>query len=545
MSETPGPRQYELAAEFRQALADCRDLYRSSATDTVELDVKPRGGSTDEFVKWMLRLHQGLLIKVFVETVQADDHWSDGERLLAEELAEHLWNERLSGERLEQRLRQSFAGARKLRWRLLLGPFAQSTALRWRCGELQTIVMRLANLVAKIDGRLHPDTVRHLTALESEMWRYLGGDCVEEEADHDDIDVDDAVETADGEETTDSRSKEERLADALAELDGLIGLNSLKHEVHQLVSFLKVQTERTRLGLSETSVSLHMVFGGNPGTGKTTVARLVGKIFGAMGILAKGHLVETDRSGLVAVYLGQTAPKTNKKIDEALDGVLFIDEAYSLHSGNDRDTYGDEALQVILKRAEDDRDRLVVIMAGYPKPMHRLLKSNPGLSSRFSHKLEFPNYSALELCQIFQLFCEKNNYILPPTARVRLMTGFDHAVRRADEHFGNGRLARNVFQRAIRRQASRVAPITPLTREVLMTLEADDIVIEGVPLEILSDPAAQTRQLNMRCPHCEAPNAISPATLGKTIICRTCGKSVRADWGELSDDPPGFHDSGN
>src|SRR5204863_1738957 len=173
----------------------------------------------------------------------------------------------------------------------------------------------------------------------------------------------------------------------LAELDELIGLAAIKQEVRTLANYLKLERRRGEAGLADTAMSLHMVFTGNPGTGKTTVSRIIGKIFAAMGVLKKGHLVETDRSGLVAGYAGQTGPKANAKIDEALDGVLFIDEAYSLVAQDGQDSFGNEAMQALLKRSEDDRNRLVVILAGYPEEMKSLLDSNPGLSSRFSRVL--------------------------------------------------------------------------------------------------------------------------------------------------------------
>jgi SpoVK/Ycf46/Vps4 family AAA+-type ATPase len=202
-------------------------------------------------------------------------------------------------------------------------------------------------------------------------------------------------------------STEELLRETLAELDQLIGLDAIKRDVHGLVNFLKVQAERKKFDLPQTKISLHAVFQGNPGTGKTTVARLFGRILGAMGILAKGHLVETDRSGLVAEYAGQTGPKTNRRIDEALDGVLFVDEAYSLVAEKGDDPYGAEALQTLLKRMEDNRDRLVVILAGYPRPMQRLLRTNPGLASRFSRTFDFPDYTAPELGRIFEGMCRQ------------------------------------------------------------------------------------------------------------------------------------------
>ena len=197
-----------------------------------------------------------------------------------------------------------------------------------------------------------------------------------------------------------------------------------------------------------------------------------------MQILEKGHTVETDRSGLVAEYAGQTGPRVNKRVNEAADGVLFIDEAYSLIAARGDDPFGEEAVQVLLKRMEDDRERLVVVLAGYPRPMRRMLRSNPGLSSRFQRTFDFPDYTADELVQIFECMCKKNRYVLAQSARERLRAGFQSLVDRRDEHFGNGRLARNLFEDAVRRLANRIVEISPITRELLTRLEPEDVHIE-------------------------------------------------------------------
>ena len=261
---------------------------------------------------------------------------------------------------------------------------------------------------------------------------------------------------------------------ALKELNSLIGLSSVKSEINTLTNYIKVQNMRAEKGMKVSPVSYHCVFTGNPGTGKTTVARIVSEIYKELGILKKGHLVETDRSGLVAEYVGQTAVKTNKIIDSALDGVLFIDEAYSLVDGGQSD-YGKEAISTLLKRMEDDRDRLVVILAGYTDDMKRFIDSNPGLQSRFNRYIEFPDYSSDELFQIFESSTKKYEYKLTDTASEVLKEVLNKAVEGKDKSFGNGRYVRNLFERVVENQANRISIVPDITAESLATIEEEDI----------------------------------------------------------------------
>lgn len=271
-----------------------------------------------------------------------------------------------------------------------------------------------------------------------------------------------------------SKSRKKESAAPKSELDSLIGLASVKKEVQTLTNFIKIQQKREEQGLKSSSLSYHCVFTGNPGTGKTTVARIVAGIYKELGVLKRGHLVETDRAGLVAEYVGQTAVKTNKIIDSALDGVLFIDEAYSLVGGGESD-YGKEAIATLLKRMEDDRDRLVVILAGYTEDMKRFIDSNPGLQSRFNRYIEFPDYSTEELLQIFEVNMRKYDYHFGDGAKEVLQQYLENAVANKDANFGNGRFVRNVFEKALERQANRLASENNLTTERLSAIEKEDI----------------------------------------------------------------------
>jgi hypothetical protein len=263
------------------------------------------------------------------------------------------------------------------------------------------------------------------------------------------------------------------LEELLAELDGLIGLAPVKAEVKLVTNLLQVQKLRKERGLPTSESSRHLVFTGNPGTGKTTVARLLAQIYRTLGIVEKGHLVETDRAGLVAGYVGQTALKVKEVFDSALGGVLVIDEAYALNRGGDND-FGKEATDTLVKLIEDHRDDIAVIAADYPDEMHAFIESNPGLRSRFPRYLHFLDYTTDELVAIFESMCKKSSYTVTAGARDAARSFFGAQVR--DKGFGNGRIARNLFESAMAHQATRLVAIEDPTNEQLMELVAEDIV---------------------------------------------------------------------
>lgn len=261
--------------------------------------------------------------------------------------------------------------------------------------------------------------------------------------------------------------------DCFEELESLIGLDNIKRDVKNLIDFVALSKKREAAGLKSLPLSLHMVFSGNPGTGKTTVARLLGKIYKQIGVLSKGHLVEVDRSGLVSGYVGQTAIKTTEVINSAIGGVLFIDEAYSLvKGGND---FGQEAIDTILKAMEDHRDDLIVIVAGYPELMNTFISSNPGLKSRFSKFLYFDDYNESELEQVFLRFCNKYEYELSDEARVFLHNYMCTLVEEKDDNFANARDVRNFFEQAIRNQASRLMEIENPTEDQMKNITVGDL----------------------------------------------------------------------
>ena len=260
----------------------------------------------------------------------------------------------------------------------------------------------------------------------------------------------------------------------MAELEDLVGLEEVKKDVKNLMNLVKVRKLRQQYELPVPPMSLHMVFVGNPGTGKTTVARLVSGLYAAIGVLSKGQLVEVDRSGLVAGYVGQTALKTQEAIKSALGGVLFIDEAYSLASGGEND-FGRESIETILKAMEDHRDDLIVIVAGYTVPMEKFIHSNPGLESRFNKYFFFPDYNGEQLMEMFRIRCRKNGYTMSEETEKAATAYFTQLYEERNENFGNGRDVRNVFEDMVVRQANRVAAMEEPTKEDLMAVLPEDL----------------------------------------------------------------------
>ena len=265
----------------------------------------------------------------------------------------------------------------------------------------------------------------------------------------------------------------EKMEDLLAELDSYIGLGVVKEEVHNLINMVQVYKLREQHDLPTTDMSLHMVFTGNPGTGKTMMARMMARIYRSLDILSRGQLVEVDRSGLVAGYVGQTAIKTQKVIEKAMGGVLFIDEAYALNGRSEND-FGQEAIDTILKAMEDHRDDLVVIVAGYTDLMDRFIHSNPGLESRFNRFLLFDDYTTDEMVEIFRMQCKKGCYQLMEEAQPLIRDYI--AEESADDSFGNARGVRNLFEHVLVAQNNRLAAMEKITREDLMTITAADVL---------------------------------------------------------------------
>ncbi|KXG76867.1 AAA family ATPase [Thermotalea metallivorans] len=266
----------------------------------------------------------------------------------------------------------------------------------------------------------------------------------------------------------------ESLEELIKELDRMIGLEKVKKLVKEIYAYIEIQKKRKEEGLIAEPLVMHMIFKGNPGTGKTTVARLLGKIFWKMGILEKGHLVEVERADLVGEYIGHTAIKVREQIKKSLGGILFIDEAYSLARGGEKD-FGKEAIDALVKGMEDYKENLILILAGYQEEMDCFLKSNPGLKSRFPIHIDFPDYELDELIRIAESIVEKRQYKLSISAKAKLSKLITQ--KRMEDHVlsGNARLVRNLIERAIRKQAVRLQKTGSFSREDLLTIKGEDI----------------------------------------------------------------------
>ena len=321
----------------------------------------------------------------------------------------------------------------------------------------------LLKIISTISGEknIPPETKKAVYALHSALIDYYGY-----------IGLHDICDLKKSEHKEDEKSLDE----LLDELNSLIGLKKVKEKVNDLIIYQKVQKIRRNYGLNSGKGTLHLAFIGNPGTGKTTVARIVGRIYKQIGLLSKGHFIEVSRTDLIAGYQGQTALKVKNVIDKAKGGVLFIDEAYSITENDNSDSYGKECLTELTKALEDYRDDLVVIVAGYTEPMKQFFESNPGLKSRFNTFIEFDDYTPIELSDILDLMCKNNDYCLSESAKEKINHYFEKITETKQDNFANGRLVRNLYDDLVMNHARRVVNSKNFNCNILSTITDDDFI---------------------------------------------------------------------
>jgi len=423
--------------------------------------------------------------------------------------------------------------------------------------EEGAVLMPFATLVMlaciiKGDPRLH-DTFSQMTMLVAKMIVSAGGVGEEEQAFQNglkqqrskergivDAAIDSVRKSTTGKPsagnpadiTADTQTPAKAMEQSLKELEDLVGVPEVKAEIQKLTNFLKVRQQRLAAGLPLPSQSLHFVFTGNPGTGKTTVARIVSRILYGFEILGTPTLVEADRSMLVGGYIGQTAIKTTEVIEKAVNGVLFIDEAYTLSKPDSSNDFGQEAIDTLLKRMEDLRDRLVVIVAGYPQQMKDFLASNPGLESRFTRFIYFDDYHVADLCCIYDRMCAANAYSMTQQARANVAIVFNRAYAKKNEKFGNARFVRNVYEKTLGNHADRLANADgAITTEMLSTIEADDIPF-GMVLGLSGPADATDSKWDVTCPGCGKLFVVGLSLIGNRVNCK-CGARFRCPWWNL------------
>ena len=516
-----------ILAELAVAMQECRELYLSCVA------AGARSAAARQLASSQDRLHRGLLAKIYSTMAEADGRWTYEEQRCVATLLEHVGVAR-PAEELEQTARRVARQAARLDWSRLLRPFQEIPQLRRRAADLETLVLRIANLIAKADGVVAPAETAALHALQAELrWPPStdGGSGAAQTADAaDEDDLPWVGQTAPRRTRSTRAGAGKRRADCLQQLDALVGLGEVKREIRQLADWANLQDQRRRAGLSCEPTDLRFIFLGRPGTGKSLTAWRMSELLAASGALRFGQLVEIDGFDLVSRPPHAAAALVKDRLREALGGTLLVDHAAALLSADEAAAGG--VLRILEQNLAAHADRLAVVLADPSERLLSLLDRHAAWQPLFRRHWQFGDYRAGELGKIFQFHCDRSHYQVTRAAQIKLLLGFDWQLRHHAEQFGGGHGVLRVFERAVQQLAGRIAGITPLTKELLTTFHDADILFDGVPPRVFGSLADPRQLFTIHCPGCDSTNVVGPEWLGIRVECNRCQQRFVCAWGE-------------
>ncbi len=517
--------------ELTQAMQQCRQLYLSC--------VPQQGGFLDDVARQLTtsqdRLHKCLLLKICATMAEADGRWAYEEQRCAAAVLQHV-GVPYSQEQLQETADYVARQAAKLDWTSLVQPFHEFLELRDRLGELETVVARMANLIAKVDGSVSPRETAALRQIQQSVRgnrpravaakpRPLPAAKLSRLANVARLWKQDGEEPAAPHGRGDSAAL---LQQSLQRLDELIGLQPVKTAIRDFIDLTLLQNERRQAGLPYELPNLHLVFAGPPGVGKITVAKILADLLFVIGVLKHGRLVELNPLvDLASHQAGEAEQMTGLKIAQAIGGTLLVDHASVMFS-----TGAAAPLRLLLQTMAQYRGQMAVILADQADRLRPLFEQHPELLSPFSCQLHFSDYSAGQLGQILQRFCNRSQYRVTRLAQIKLLLGFQWRLQQDGARCGNGHLVRQVFDEAVHRLAHRIAGVSPLTTELLTTFEDRDIVMQGVPAQVWRNLSNPQRRFLIGCPGCGSEHLVGPEFLGTHVACRRCQHRFVSAWGE-------------
>jgi len=521
-----------ILAELAQAMRECRELYLSCVSPGFPSAASRQLTSNQD------RLHRGLLAKIYGSIAAADGRWTYEEQRCAAALLDHVGVSR-PPDQLEQTARQVARQAAKLDWPRLLRPFQEIPSLRGRRAELETLAVRIANLIAKADGFVAPAETAALHAIQAELrWPQQPAGAAGRAAAA-------RVTSAEGEFEADlpwvgeaaPRRKKHITADigkgrnqCLAKLDALVGLRDVKREIRELADWAFLQDQRRQACLVHEPTDLRFIFLGRPGTGKTLIAQVMSELLAASGALRHGQLVELNGFDLVSRSPKEAVNIVKDKLREAGGGTLLVDHAGVLLSAGEASAAA--ALRVLHQNLVAHAGRLALVLADHSDRLLAMLDRHDQWRPLFRRHWRFAGYRAGELGRIFQFHCDRSRYRVTRPAQIKLLLGFDWQLRQNAEQFGSGHGVQRVFERAVHQLAGRIAGTSPLTKELLTTFHDADVVFAEVPNDVYGDLADSRRTFTIRCPGCDSVNVVGPEFLGIRVECNRCRHRFVCAWGE-------------